>query len=90
MGAEVRLSGSLIARAGARRAHVPVSDGTTVVDVVERLADEYGPQVRPAILEGGRLRSDTIAFRELPTPTERLAPSSRIRSGDIVRFEVDD
>jgi hypothetical protein len=90
MGVEVRLSGSLIARAGARRTTVPVTDETTVVDVVERLAEEYGPQVRPAILDGGRLRSDTVAFREMPTPAERLAPDSRIHSGDTVRFEVAD
>jgi hypothetical protein len=90
MGAEVRLSGSLVARAGARRTTVPVSEGTTVVDVVDRLAEEYGPQVKPAILEGDRLRSDTVAFRELPTPAERLAPNSRVRSGDSLRFEVAD
>lgn len=90
MGVEVRLSGSLIARAGARRATVPVRDEATVVDVVERLADEYGPQVKPAILEGGRLRSDTVALRELPTPAERLAPTSQVRPGDTVRFEVAD
>lgn len=90
MGAEVRISGSLIARAGARHATVPVTEEATVVDIVEQLAEEYGPQVRPAILDGGRLRSDTVAFRELPTPAERLAPNSRVHSGDTLRFEVAD
>jgi hypothetical protein len=88
MGVEVRLSGSLVARAGARRAHVPVREQATVVDIVQELADQYGPQVRPAILNGERLRSDTRAVRELPAPGERLGSNSTIKSGDTVRFEL--
>ena len=89
MGVEIRLSGSLVARAGARRATVPVHDEATVSDVVRELADRYGPQVEPAILESeGRFRTDTRAIRELPGPSERLGPNSRVRSGDTVRFEI--
>ncbi|WP_255196339.1 MoaD/ThiS family protein [Halorarius litoreus] len=88
MTVEVRLEGTLIARAGARHARVPVPDDATVEDVVAALAEEYGPQVRPAILEGERLRTDTVAIRESPTPSERLSSTSHVHHGDTVRFQM--
>lgn len=88
MGVKVRLEGSLVARAGARQATVPVDSKTTVRDVVERLSERFGSHVEPAILEGNRLRSDTRAFRELHGRTVRLGPDSRVESGQTVRFEM--
>lgn len=88
MGVEVRLTGSLIARAGARRTHVAVPGEATVEDVIEQLAEKCGPQVRPALLEGERLRSDTVAVRESPTPRETLGSASPVEPGDTVRFEL--
>jgi hypothetical protein len=88
MGVKVRLEGALVARAGARQATVPVEEQMTVRDVVKRLSDRFGPHVEPAILEGERLRSDTRAVRELPGPTERLGPTSRVKAGQTVRFEM--
>lgn len=88
MTVEVRLEGSLVARAGARRARVSVPEDATIEDVVTALADEYGPQVRPAILERERLRTDTVAVRESPDHGERLSSSSHVNPGDTVRFEM--
>ncbi|WP_435194868.1 MoaD/ThiS family protein [Natronomonas sp. EA1] len=88
MSVEVRLEGSLVARAGARRANVPVPEDATVEDVVSALAEKYGPHVRPAILEGHRLRTDTVAIRESRSPGERLTSDSNVRHGDRLRFEM--
>ena len=85
---DVRLEGALVVRAGARRARVSVSEDATLDDVVAALAEEYGPQVRPAILEADRLRTDTIAVRESYDSRERLSSNSRVRSGDTVRFRM--
>ncbi|MFB6118462.1 hypothetical protein [Halosegnis sp.] len=85
---EVRLEGALVARAGARRARVAVPEDATLEDVVSALADEYGPQVRPAILEADRLRSDTIAVRESHDSQERLSSNSTVSGGDTVRFQM--
>jgi hypothetical protein len=88
MAVEVILEGSLVARAGARRSIVSVPENATVEDVVASLADEYGPQVRPAVLEGERLRSDTVAVRESPRPSERLSSESPVDPGDTLRFRM--
>ena len=85
---DVRLEGALVARAGARRARVSVSEDATLDDVVAALAEEYGPQVRPAILEADRLRTDTIAVRASCDSRERLSSNSQVRSGDTVRFRM--
>lgn len=85
---DVRLEGALVARAGARRARVAVPEDGTIEDVVAALADEYGPQVQPAILEADRLRSDTIAVRESHDARERLSSNSDVRGGDTVRFQM--
>ena len=85
---DVRLEGALLARAGARRATVSVPEDATLDDVVAALAEEYGPQVRPAILEADRLRTDTIAVRESHDSRERLSSNSQVRSGDTVRFQM--
>lgn len=87
MTVEVELEGTLVARAGARRVRVPVDGDATVEDVVAALAEEYGPQVRPAILEGEQLRSDTVAVRE-SSDRERLSSDSRVAPGDTVRFRL--
>lgn len=86
MTVEVKLEGPLVARAGARRARVPVPEDATVGDVVAALSERYGSQVRPAILEGERLRSDTVAVRE--SAGERLSSDSPVSPGDTVRFRV--
>lgn len=88
MTVEVRLEGTLVARAGARHARVHVPDEATIEDVVAALADKFGPQVRPAILEGERLRTDTVAIRESPPHQERLSSSSHVNHGDTVRFQM--
>lgn len=88
MGVEVKLEGALVARTGAHRAYVRVPADATVEDVIEQLAEEYGPQVRPALLEGERLRTDTIAVRESRSPGERLTSTSDVEPGDTVRFEL--
>jgi hypothetical protein len=88
MGVNIRLEGSLVARAGARQAYIHVPDGSTVVDVINQLAERYGPQVRPALLDGDRLRSDTVAIRESPAPPHHIGTESRLKAGDTVRFEL--
>lgn len=85
---DVHLEGSLVVRAGARRARVSVPADATLDDVVAALADEYGPQVRPAILEADRLRTDTIAVRESADSQERLSSNSPVQGGDTVRFRM--
>lgn len=87
MTVEVELEGTLVARAGARRVRVPLGEAATVADVVAALSEEYGPQVRPAILEGEQLRADTVAVRASPD-RERLSSDSRVEPGDTVRFRV--
>lgn len=82
----VKLTGTLVARAGAHQARVAVDDGATVKDVVDGLADRYGDHVRPALLAGDRLRSDTRAVRESPR-LERLYGDDPVEPGDTVRFE---
>lgn len=85
---DVHLEGSLVVRAGARHARVSVPADATLDDVVAALADEYGPQVRPAILEADRLRTDTIAVRESADSQERLSSNSSVQGGDTVRFRM--
>lgn len=88
MNVTVELAGTLVARTGTRRATVAVPDDATLVDVVEKLAAEYGPQVRAGVLDGERLRSDTIVVREQVDETEPLSTRSPVEPGDTVRFQL--
>lgn len=88
MNVTVELTGTLVARTGTHRARVAVPDDATVADVVDELADQYGPQVRAGVLDGQRLRSDTVVVRESFDSTERLSTRSPLENGDTVRFEL--
>jgi hypothetical protein len=87
MDVEVKLTGTLAARTGTHRARVGVAEDATVEDVVETLADEFGPQVRAGVLEGSRLRTDTVVVRE-STDGEPLSVGSRVHDGDTVCFHL--
>jgi molybdopterin converting factor small subunit len=88
MNVTVELTGTLVARTGTRKARVAVPDDATVADVVEELAERYGPQVRAGVLDGQRLRSDTVVVRESFDATETLSTGSALENGDTVRFEL--
>ncbi|MFC7045061.1 MoaD/ThiS family protein [Halobacteriaceae archaeon GCM10025711] len=85
MDVTVILAGTLAARTGTHRARVGVPEGATVSDVVDALADEYGPQVRPGVLEGEHIRSDTIVVRDA-ADAGPLTADSHVEPGDTVRF----
>lgn len=88
----VKLTGVLTLRAGVEETHVTVPAHASIMDVVEELSREYGSQVRPALLNGDRLRSDTVAVRESggSGTTQRLASDSVVTPGDTVRFQFED
>jgi hypothetical protein len=87
MDVEVTLTGTLAARTGTHRARVGVGPNATVADVVDALADQFGPQVRAGVLVGSRLRTDTVVVRESPD-SETLSAGSSVRDGDTVRFQL--
>jgi len=87
MDVEVKLTGTLAARTGTHRARVGVGPDATVADVVDALADQFGPQVRAGVLVGSRLRTDTVVVRESPD-AETLSAGSSVRDGDTVRFKL--
>lgn len=87
---DIRLTGALVARAGARQTRVTVRDGRTLADAIREWGEEYGNHVRFALLEGGRLRSDTLAHRVTGGAEEPLSATSRIHNGDTVRFRLRD
>jgi hypothetical protein len=87
MDVDVELAGTLAARTGTHRARVGVTENATVADVVDALAAEFGPQVRTGVLEGSRLRTDTVVVRESPD-AEPLSATSPVRDGDTVRFRL--
>lgn len=87
MDVDVELAGTLAARTGTHRARVGVGENATVADVVDALAAEFGPQVRSGVLEGSRLRTDTVVVREAPD-YEALSATSRVHDGDTVRFRL--
>lgn len=87
MDVQVELEGTLAARTGTHVARVGVDEDATVADVVEALAREYGSQVRTGVLQGRRLRTDTVVVRESPD-SETLTAGSRVTSGDLVRFQL--
>lgn len=87
MDVEVKLTGTLAARTGTHSSRVGVAGDATVADVVDALADEFGPQVRAGVLEGSRLRTDTVVVRESPD-AEPLTVGSRLHDGDTVCFHL--
>ncbi|WP_135805710.1 MoaD/ThiS family protein [Halorussus marinus] len=88
MNVTVKLTGTLVARTGTREARIAVPEDATLRDVVEKLADSYGPQVRAGVLDGERLRSDTVVVRESVDAGETLSTASSLENGDTVRFEL--
>jgi molybdopterin converting factor small subunit len=88
MNVTVKLTGTLVARTGTHEARVAVPDDATVANVVDELAEQYGPQVRAGVLDGQRLRSDTVVVRETFDSTETLSTYSSLESGDTVRFQL--
>lgn len=87
MDVQVRLTGTLAARTGTHDARVGVDEDATVADVVEALAREHGPQFRAAVLQGHRLRSDTVVVRE-SSDSETLTAGSHVTPGDTVHFQL--
>lgn len=87
MDVHVKLTGTLAARTGTHVARVGVDEDATVADVVEALAREYGPQVRAGVLDGRRLRTDTVVVRESPDG-ETLTAGSHVTPGDTVCFQL--
>ncbi|WP_115862433.1 MoaD/ThiS family protein [Halorussus litoreus] len=88
MNVTVELTGTLVARTGTREARVAVPEDATVADVIEELAAEYGPQVSAGVLDGQRLRSDTVVVRESVDATETLSTGDSLENGDTVRFSL--
>jgi molybdopterin converting factor small subunit len=88
MNVTVKLTGTLVARTGTREARIAVPEDATLRDVVEKLADSYGPQVRAGVLDGERLRSDTVVVRESADSAETLSTASSLENGDTVRFQL--
>ncbi|WP_124953745.1 hypothetical protein [Halocatena pleomorpha] len=80
----------LTLRTGVEESSVHVSERATTIDVVEALSQECGPQVRPALLKGDRLRSDTVAVRESSETPQRLTSDSHVEPGDTLRFQFED
>ena len=88
MNVTVKLTRTLVARTVTHEARVAVPDDATVADVVDELAEQYGPQVRAGVLDGQRLRSDTVVVRERFDSTETLSTGSSLENGDTVRFRL--
>jgi predicted DNA-binding protein (UPF0278 family) len=85
---QIEISRSLAARVGTHEAHVRVVDGDTVRDIIERLADEYGSQVRAGMLDGDRLRSDVIAKRTSDGMVDSVTADSAIEPEDELEFHL--
>lgn len=86
----VKLTGVLTLRTGIDESRVIVSENATITDVIEKLAKENGPQIRPALLKGDRLRSDTVVVRESRDDSQNLSSDSVVKPGDTVRFQFED
>jgi hypothetical protein len=85
---QIEISRSLAARVGTHEAHVGVREGDTVRDIIHRLANEYGPQVRSGMLDGDRLRSDVIAKRQGEDGEEPVSADTPIMPEDSLRFHL--
>lgn len=84
----IEISRSLTARVGTHEATVGVNEGDTVGDIIDRLADSYGPQVRSGMLDGNRLRSDVIAVRNPETDREPVTADTTLEHGDALEFHL--
>lgn len=85
---DIDISRSLAARVGTHEGHVAVEDGDTVRDIVDRLAERHGPQVRSGILEGDRLRSDVVARRMTDGGAEPAAADTPVGPGDDLELKL--
>jgi hypothetical protein len=74
---QVEFSERLTERVGTSGAYVSVDDETTVAEVVESLAAEFGPE---------RLSSDTTAIRESAVGSESLSARATVTPGDRLRL----
>lgn len=90
VGVGVELAGVLVVRTGMRREQMSLTAGATVADVVDRLAERRGPQVRRALLKGDRLRQGVVATVRSPEDHERASADTPVGHGDRVRFELVD
>jgi hypothetical protein len=90
IGVGVEIAGTLVARAGLRRAQLALPAGATVADAIDRLAETHGAQVSPALLEGRRLRQGTVAVRRTDESIERAGAETPLDHGDRLRFEIAD
>ena len=88
MNVTVKLTGPMVARTGTRDARVAVPEEATVEDVMNRLGEQYGSQVRAGIVDGLGLRSDTRVVRETGRHVEPLSASSPVEAGDTVRVQL--
>lgn len=86
MDVAVELFGTLAARTGVHRMRVGVDEGATVADVVHAVADRCGGHAATAVLDGDRLRADTVVVRTAGNNT--LTASSSVVTGDTVRFRL--
>lgn len=84
----IHISRSLAARVGTHEATVGVRDGDTVGDIIDRLAEDYGSQVRSGMLDGDRLRSDVIAVRNPETDHEPVTADTTLERGDSLEFHL--
>lgn len=89
MTVEVHLTGVLAARAGTRRTYVSAPDDATLGDVIDRLADRYGPGVRSALVDGSHLRPAASVRRRGNVAEESLSLHSRVSPGDRLEFGVE-
>lgn len=90
VGVGVELAGLLVVRAGIRRAQMSLPAGATVADVVDRLAERNGLQVRRALLKGDRLRQGVVATVSSSETRERASADTPVGHGERVRFEFVD
>lgn len=90
VGVDLEPTGALVARTGAREAHVVVPAGSTVAAVVRAWGARDGHHVRLGLLDGDRLRSEVRAVRVADGRDERLSASDRVRPGDAIRLRFRD
>lgn len=88
MNVTVTFAGTLVARTGTRSATVAVPADATVGDVLESVAERSGPQVTAGVLDGERLRSDTVVVRETADASEPLSAASSVDPGDTVHVRL--
>jgi len=88
MSVVIEFSTALSSRLGVRGTYVRVSESTTVMGLVEQLAEQFGSSVRRGLLTEERLRRDAVVTRESSVASEHLGPESTVTTGDRIRFEL--